>query len=551
MFLLRQPGTEPMTRLYLTLFAVLIATLLVAGFSVHNIFPTLFAGANSQFYGGVTRGTFELLDERIAGQSGENLQDTVISLKNMFDTPVDLVSRQQLNLPKKALDIVDTGGNYLHFSGDSSAMYRASTQTDAIWSITIDPSSSDQSIALATGPLNLIKEKLAPKDKHARVLTLEKIQRSYDLPLSLHTREALDLTEQELARINNQQVFVRNSDSSDEQYWIEIDKGGMILQAGPFNYPFVVKFLQPFIIVLFLSLLLIGCSIWLWPLWRDLQRLRKAALSIGNGDLETRVQTSSTSLIRPVLDGFNQMATQTEKMVISQRELTSAISHELRTPLARMMFDLEMAKQTQSEHDRSRYLDGIEQNVDDLKTMVDELLTYARQERVQSPIELEEFDVPEMLVWFKRQASRAQRNDQHTNIIAVKTINPYDEPVAFSPSLMAHAVSNTLQNALRFAESKIEIHLSQQQNDWIISIEDDGPGIPVKDHERVFEAFSRLDESRQRDSGNFGLGLSIVRNIARWHQGEANIVPSQSLKGTRIEIRFPVKAQFQYSASAK
>jgi len=149
-----------------------------------------------------------------------------------------------------------------------------------------------------------------------------------------------------------------------------------------------------------------------------------------------------------------------------------------------------------------------------------------------------------MCQWLNDKVTRAKRSRDNPCAIRVELTNEQDKNIVFSPRLMAHALSNALQNAMRFADKSIEVHLIQQEEHWILGIDDDGPGIPSTDHNKVFEPFSRLDESRQRDSGNFGLGLSIVRNIARWHQGEARIAPCKSLGGTRVEIRWPVNAEF-------
>jgi len=544
MSLSKRLGTEQVIRLIVTVFIVFVVSIIVAQLSVERIAVFLYGKGSTDFYAGLSRGTFELLDESIADQTIEDLRNTVLSLQDKFDSPISLHNRQQLSLPQSGLEILDNGEIYLHVDGKSSTVYRISEQTDGVWSVAMDVNDNDQNAAIATGPLSLIRDKFSGKDLSERSMVLDQLQQSYDAPLSIWKREELDFTAKELARLISRQVVARDTGDSGETYWIGLEQEELVFQAGPFDYPSILKYFNVLLLIAFFSVIVIGCLLWMWPLWRDLQRLRTAAIDIGGGKLETRVQTRKTSLVRSVLDGFNDMAIRTENMVASQRELTNSVSHELRTPLARMMFDIEMAKAPEHANDRARHLDSLEFNIGELKTLVDELLTYAKQERVQSPVELEELSIADMHNWLNAQVARAKRSRDNSCAIEVIIVSGHNESIAFSPQLMAHALSNALQNAMRFAELKIEVHLENQYDNWILCIEDDGPGIPLTDREHVFDPFYRLDESRQRNSGNFGLGLSIVRNIARWHQGEANIAPCRSLGGTRVLIQWPVIAHF-------
>lgn len=529
-----------MARLFVTAFILLLVSVIAATVGSSKIQSSLYPHTIRDFYSGLTRGTFDLLDESIAGLVGKELQDTVLLLEDRFHALVSLDHKNELNLPKQAHAILDGGGIYMLDTLDSGTVYRASKATDKIWSIVIDMDNQSESRTIAIGPLSLARDKFSGKDAKARSMALEQLQKTYDIPLSLHSLNELEFTENEIRLLNKRQVVVRNAGENGETLWIALDESDLVFQAGPFDYPAALGLLQAFLIASVVAMLFVGCLLWLWPLWRDLQRLRQASLAIGSGLLQTRVRTRQTSLIKAVLDGFNHMAARTENMVASQRELTSAVSHELRTPLARMMFDLEMAKDSMNTKDLNRHLHSLEFNVAELNTMVDELLTYAKQERVESPLELEAFTATGMRDWLDSLAARAKRSRDNHHTINVCSFADEDDIITFSPRLMAHATSNAIQNAMRFAAKTIVVNLEKRHSEWVISIEDDGPGIEPAHRERVFEPFSRLDESRQRDSGNFGLGLSIVRNIARWHHGHACIADCQSLSGTRVEIRWPV-----------
>lgn len=109
---------------------------------------------------------------------------------------------------------------------------------------------------------------------------------------------------------------------------------------------------------------------------------------------------------------------------------------------------------------------------------------------------------------------------------------------SFEPRYLRRAVGNLVQNASRYGNGLVKVCLEQQGRDYLIHVDDDGPGIPKADRERIFEPFSRLDSSRSRESGGYGLGLAIVKRVVASHRGRV-IVSSSPLGGSRFTIRWP------------
>jgi two-component system sensor kinase ParS len=106
----------------------------------------------------------------------------------------------------------------------------------------------------------------------------------------------------------------------------------------------------------------------------------------------------------------------------------------------------------------------------------------------------------------------------------------------FDPLLMARALSNLLQNAARYAQRKVNVIFAVENGYFQLIVDDDGPGIPDAERDSIFDAFKRLDSSRDRGSGGYGLGLSIAYRISEWHGGEI-CVSDSPLGGARFEIR--------------
>ncbi len=106
------------------------------------------------------------------------------------------------------------------------------------------------------------------------------------------------------------------------------------------------------------------------------------------------------------------------------------------------------------------------------------------------------------------------------------------------PRYMSRALGNLVQNAVKYANNRVKIVFEKTDTFCMIHVEDDGPGVPQADYKRIFKAFVRLDESRSRDTGGYGMGLAIVKRIMAWHGGEV-CVSKSLLGGTRFTIRWP------------
>jgi two-component system sensor kinase ParS len=267
---------------------------------------------------------------------------------------------------------------------------------------------------------------------------------------------------------------------------------------------------------------------WVRPFWRDLKRLRLATEEIGAGRFEARVDVGRLSALKPLAAAVNAMAGQIDALMKSHRTLTSAISHELRTPIARLRFSHSLARDDASPEQRERYLARMERDIAEIDALTSELLDYARLERGAPRVELE--NVPAE-PWLEDVLADAREDRPAVDMRADVEV----PEVRCEPRYMARAVVNLLRNAALHARSTVAVSVRREGERTVIHVDDDGKGIARADRERLFEPFVRLDQSRGRDSGGFGLGLAIVRQVARWHGGDAYITDSP-LGGARVSI---------------
>ena len=274
--------------------------------------------------------------------------------------------------------------------------------------------------------------------------------------------------------------------------------------------------------------------LWQWtkPLWRDLERLRAATARVGSGDFAVRADVPSSSLLSPIAAAFNTMASRVEGLLRSHRDLEHGVAHELRTPLAQLKFDIELARGSGDAADREARFDSMERDVAQLDDLVSELLVLAHL-REAPPYRPVEVQVPAFLQDLVRRSNDEMRSLGHEVAIEVRGDGP--PTIGCDPKYLSRALANMMRNAVRHARSRVVLTAERDATTTTISVDDDGPGIPREERERLLEPFARLDASRARDAGGVGLGLAIVKSVAEWHGGTVRLGDSP-LGGARVSL---------------
>ncbi|MGS3138022.1 two-component system sensor histidine kinase RstB [Aeromonas sanarellii] len=282
-------------------------------------------------------------------------------------------------------------------------------------------------------------------------------------------------------------------------------------------------------------LLLIGLSLglpillWLRPHWRGLQRLEQTARRVGDGDLSCRTGLPAGSSLARVGRTFDQMTEQLQAMLASRKQLTDAIAHELRTPLVRLRYRLAMLDPAPSADEQQ----GLERDLGTLDALIEEMLTYARLDRPELPLQCSELELGS---WAGSRLAdwQALRPDKRLDFVHPAMALPWRGDTR----LLDRALENLIGNALRRAAGRVTFSMTYQQDNYLLEVADDGVGIDPALAPQIFEPFVRLDQSRDRRTGGAGLGLAIVRSIARHHGGEVQLLPSSS--GARFCLMLPV-----------
>ena len=274
--------------------------------------------------------------------------------------------------------------------------------------------------------------------------------------------------------------------------------------------------------------------LWMWtrPLWRDLEALKAATARVGAGDFAARARVASASLLAPIAHGFNAMAQRVQSLLRSHRDLEQGVAHELRTPLAQLKFDLELARTSPGGNDLAARLAAMESDVADLEDLVNELLVLAhlRESPPYVPREVPAQSLVDEVVRRAQDEMRAAGRE-----VRIEAPTGLATSLACDSKYLSRALVNVVRNAGRYARSRVRLSVERRDDRTVINVDDDGPGVPAAQRERLFEPFTRAEDSRGRESGGVGLGLAIVKSVAEWHGGEARISDSP-LGGARVSI---------------
>nr|WP_269106731.1 ATP-binding protein [Massilia sp. TS11] len=281
--------------------------------------------------------------------------------------------------------------------------------------------------------------------------------------------------------------------------------------------------------------LLIPIALWSRAHWQDLQRLSAVADAVGEGELTARAALAPSASVYPLAQHINRMAERIAALLAAQQTLLHSVSHELRTPIARLQFALELVRDVPPGPDLTRRLAGMEADLAELDALVGELLSMNRLS-AQPTLLREDIDLAAAL----RELVASLDHTAGAEHI-VLDLAPDLGHLTADRRLLLRAVGNLLKNALKYAARSIHLQAGRTaQSVWIV-VEDDGPGIPEAEWDKVFTPFYRLDRSRDRNTGGFGLGLAIARQAVDLHRGSLQ-VGRAALGGARFVISLPLDA---------
>jgi len=292
--------------------------------------------------------------------------------------------------------------------------------------------------------------------------------------------------------------------------------------------------LEWWLTMLFYAVIALVLMIWIWPLTRDLRALERAAALFGNRNWSFDAPIKPHSQIYPLAQTFRRMAARIDGLIASHKDMSNAVSHEIKTPLSRMKFEIELAQQAATVPEVRRSLEHIKGDIGQINDLVTATLSYAILERADVTLNINEHNFTTLIPAIAAAVARDSRADLRIGT----NIQGDAQAVRCDMHLMETTLKNLLYNATRYARQSIDVSFTCEQGVNCLLVDDDGPGIPAADRQRVFDSFVQLERHAGRKTG-FGLGLAIVKRAIEWHGGQVSVAESP-LGGARFRITWPV-----------
>jgi len=413
---------------------------------------------------------------------------------------------------------------------------------DFVISTAVKGVTDDYTSRFMNGTIVLIEEDLFRRPRSEWPKSIKTLGEKFAYKLDIVDRWTLKLTRKQAEKLDDGELAI---DADGNILYHRLKQTPQVLVVGPLSPdadPDRPRSLPLELRIRLLTWSLIGLclaiAVWFWvrPVWRDLEALRQMARALGEGHFEARAPEARSSAFELLTETLNGMAERTQRLIATQKDLSSAISHELRTPIARMRFELEMCSETDDREERARMWKMMRQDLDELDSLIDSSLTYSRFEREQPELHLTAVD---LVSWLHEEVESMRiLSRQHELSVDCSRLPP-GQQAELDLKSMPYALTNLLRNALKYAKSRIRVSAEVVGHRILVHVDDDGIGIPPEERQRVFFAFTRLDRSRDRATGGNGLGLAIVRLVLEQHGGTAT-ADASPLGGARFTLSWPV-----------
>lgn len=392
------------------------------------------------------------------------------------------------------------------------------------------------------GTITLIEDELFRQPRSTWSRKIKELDEKFSYNLGIVERITLDrtLTPAQVIKLDAGDIAI---DHDGDIMYHRLGTSSQVLVVGPLASSRNPELAERMPLELRLRLLtwsltgvIFGIALWFWvrPVWRDLEALRQTARDLGDGNFESRAPSARSQLFAPLSDTMNGMAERVQQLIATHKELSCGISHELRTPIARMRFALEMLSETDEQSERQRLWSMMEADLDELDHLIDTSLTYARFER-EAPAA--HFSRVLLDTWLTQEVDSVRLLGRDLSITVDTTQLPETQEVDLDRKAMPYALRNLLRNAFKYANRQIAVSAHLDGEQIVLHVDDDGIGIPEGEREHIFSAFTRLDRSRDRSTGGYGLGLAIARRVLELHGGTA-LAEASPLGGARFTLRW-------------
>jgi len=278
----------------------------------------------------------------------------------------------------------------------------------------------------------------------------------------------------------------------------------------------------------------LALSLWWFSfsLYRQTHHLAKVTQAIGQGNFDVSANEQAPLPLNHMAQSLNTMAAKLKSLIQQQDAMSIAASHELKTPINNLRFALDMTRSIKDMDSMHQHIQEMDQDLDSLEELTHELISFSQLGKARQLQKQTIRPLPLLNSICERLVKLSPRLNIEIECAAQLSLSADEK-------LLRWALNNLIVNSQKYAKKQILIRAYSTDKSVIFEVHDDGIGIPEAYRESIFLPFARVDDSRSRQSGGHGLGLSIVERIAHNHAGKVNVA-SSPLGGALFILALPI-----------
>ncbi|NTS77532.1 ATP-binding protein [Catenovulum sp. SM1970] len=471
--------------------------------------------------------------------------------ESQWQKEIDILSKdfgyELLLLPIKQGDTEDDlsrallSDEFVYQNTDPGQLLRRIPNSQWAISLSLNPNENERISRSASGGIALLKKELENQPTEQWLRVTNDLASRFDYDIDILSVDDISLESDKLSQLHQQELTWQYDQDYNLIFYQMLSNGHSVVRISSINENMLTAKIFTVIILAFVTAISIAMFLWVYPLWRDINKLTKTAALFGEGYLDKRSVMAKTSVLARLSDSFNQMAERIEKLIVEHRELTNAIAHDLRTPLYRLRFAFEMLREEGvSQQDKYKYQSAIDNSIEDLDHLINQTLILSRYSRATDVTLFTQCYLAQTIL--KEVAYfRDQHDDLNIELVIAKDLE--HRQLFVDEKALNRALTNLLSNALRYANHNLKVSLLLSVNEGVevcsLIVEDDGKGVSDEDKHRILKPFTQLDSKEREANSGHGLGLAIVNQIANWHNGSITVEDSE-LGGAKFALTWPI-----------
>ncbi|KTD61861.1 sensor histidine kinase [Legionella spiritensis] len=472
--------------------------------------------------------------------------DTVMKAKK--DEGIYLLSSQTLKLNsnqiKKLNDgkIVFTIGKDLQFLNlifARKTAYKKIGKSQFV--LAYDFSVPEQIISYYMTPgLEQIVDTLLSRSKNTWDEALVKLEKEYGYPIHVYKKQSKNLPSHVSKALSTSRLAFETNPNTTQIGVIYYSFNGGILKIGPLKYLSITArisdliyyfvlafFIFVFCLITFISMLFV----------RNMKKIYQITENFSQGNFDFPQKISTTSVLYGLYSNIIHMGERLKELIESHKKMCRFVAHEIRTPLSTIQMTTDSIKRKNTEDKQlNKKMESIQEDVAGMNRIVSTFLIYSKM--YSSEIKLRKSNT-DIILWLRTllEPFCSSRFEISLHTSGLDTLNE-----DIDPNILKHAVTNLISNAMKFAEHRISLTVNVENNDILIHIDDDGPGLPEDGLDDIFSEYTTAANIEIGEK-HIGLGLAIVEKIVTLHNGKVAATQSPVLKGARFTITLPWHAR--------